>query len=77
MANMMRKMHVPAYLPVEFGVQAFEKRGVSCALINVMAIDIDIEESWPEWESDEWPPPISIPPIPPEEFDMSMPSIFG
>jgi len=57
-ANAIRKMHVPAYWPVEAGVQAMEKRGVVVEVKNVIAIesipiieeedesmDIDVEEA--------------------------------
>jgi len=44
MARTMRNIHVPAYVPVEFGVQAFEKSGVEWSVVKTM----DIEDM--EWE---------------------------
>lgn len=35
----MRKMHVPAYAPIEFGAQDMEKRGVVVAEKKFMAIE--------------------------------------
>jgi len=44
MARMMRNMHVPAYAPVEVGVQAFEKSGVEWSVVKTMDMDdMDIE----------------------------------
>lgn len=37
-AKAIRKMHVPAYCPAEFGVQAFEKSDVVVEEKNVMVI---------------------------------------
>jgi hypothetical protein len=39
-AKTIRKMHVPAYWPVEFGVQAVEKRGVVVEVKKVIAISL-------------------------------------
>jgi hypothetical protein len=42
-AKAIRNMQVPAYCPVELGVQAMEKRGVLVEVKNVIAIEsIDI-----------------------------------
>ncbi|KIW07055.1 uncharacterized protein PV09_01946 [Verruconis gallopava] len=53
----MRNMHVPAYWPVEFGVQVDEKRGVVVDAKNVIAIvsisiipDEDISAAFDEEE---------------------------
>ena len=43
----MRNKHVPAYAPVDDGVQEFEYSGVLCELMNVICMPIDIEESDP------------------------------
>jgi len=53
MARTMRKMQVPAYAPVEEGVQAEEKRGVLWSLWKTMLImveedmsELDMECEW-------------------------------
>ena len=62
-ANAIRKMHVPAYWPVEAGVQAMEKRGVVVEVKNVIAIEsmpIIEEESIEDMEVEEAMEDISI-----------------
>lgn len=59
MARAMRKMQVPAYVPLEDGVQSLEKRGVLWLLTKTIDMDIDEDE-----ESDMWSmPDISLLPI--------------
>lgn len=44
MAKMIRKMHVPAYAPVEFGVHDLDHRAVLVEVVKNMAM-LSIEES--------------------------------
>lgn len=43
-ARTIKKIHVPAKLPEDEGVQALEKSGVSWALWNTMAMLIELDE---------------------------------
>lgn len=42
-ARMMRKMHVPAYAPVEVGVHPLEKSGVEWSVVKTMDME-DMED---------------------------------
>ena len=53
-ARTIKKMHVPAKLPEDEGVQALEKSGVSWAFLNTIAMLIELDEELILCEVEPW-----------------------